>query len=907
MNATRSIATILGLCLLGAAAIAQEPAEDAGIPAQPLNKALEQFADKSGLQIIYVAELAEGKNTAGARPNLTETETLDQLLASTGLEYEFLNANTVTVQAVHDEAEDSGNSRPTPKPVMMAQASEERQAKTSKEQSPGSRRTGTDSNKGEQKRPLEEIIVTGTNIRGAHPASPLRVIDRAEIDSSGVSTVGELLEQLPQNVGGGFNEDGTGVTASASAASSGKSTVNLRGLGASATLVLLNGRRLAYSGEGSHVDVSMIPLSAIERVEVLTDGASAIYGSDAIAGVVNFVLRRDYEGAETNLRFGAVTKGDLREFRAVQTVGKNWENSNILVNYQYYNRGDLEAIDRDFASGQAFEDVANRDEIDILPKQESHNVLISGTHAYANGLSIQSDLLYSVRNAEYDSVESTVRAPSDLDSETKQYAGTIAASFEINEIWDLDLAGVFGRNELISTNNRPTIGSFSRVDTDNQLWSIDPKITGKPFDLPAGKVGIAIGGQYRDETFERRNAVDATTLSQGDRQIWSLFAETSVPIVGEANAIPGVERLELSLAVRHEDYSDFGRTTDPKFGVIWSPTQNLDIRGTWGTSFRAATLTELDENPAFRNAIFLDFPDPSAPDDITTALLEISTQNAQLGPETSTAFTVGFDYQPVAIAALNISMTYFNVKYDDRVSNPTLSLLTAFVNRDAFASIILDNPTIEQINEFLVPINQGFGILNFNGRPFDPAEVEALFDDRLQNLAATDVSGIDFSVSYSFTSDIGDIGLSLNGNYAAEFVNKVTPDSAEDDVINTFLNPVDLRLRAGATWSEDGLSAAVFANYTDSYRNIFFNPAAKIESWTTMDLNASYDTADQFESWLDDTVISFNVRNLFDQDPPSVGDSAALVGSGLVFPIGYDPVNASALGRFVSFEVKKQF
>src|SRR4029453_1125146 len=140
--------------------------------------------------------------------------------------------------------------------------------------------------------PIAEVVVTGSNIRrvDAETASPIQIVTQEDIQRTGKSTIGAYLQTLtadgagsvPRTFGNGFASGGAGIS--------------LRGLGASSTLVLLNGRRiapygLADDGQKVYTDISVIPLEAVERVEVLKDGASAIYGSDAIAGVVNIILR----------------------------------------------------------------------------------------------------------------------------------------------------------------------------------------------------------------------------------------------------------------------------------------------------------------------------------------------------------------------------------------------------------------------------------------------------------------------------------------------------------------------------------------------------------------------------------------------------------------------------------------
>jgi iron complex outermembrane receptor protein len=169
---------------------------------------------------------------------------------------------------------------------------------------------------------LDRIEVTGSRIlrTETETASPVQTIQREEIDRTGKKTIGEYLQTLtvdgsgsvPKSFGAGF--------------ASGASGVSLRGLGAGSTLVLVNGRRIAPYGmadDGQKVftDLSIIPLEAVERVEVLKDGASAIYGSDAIAGVVNIILRNDFQGAVATASYGASEEGDGNESKAAFTWG----------------------------------------------------------------------------------------------------------------------------------------------------------------------------------------------------------------------------------------------------------------------------------------------------------------------------------------------------------------------------------------------------------------------------------------------------------------------------------------------------------------------------------------------------------------------------------------------------------
>ncbi|WP_164964151.1 TonB-dependent receptor [Rubrivivax sp. JA1026] len=172
-------------------------------------------------------------------------------------------------------------------------------------------------------RPVERIEVTGSRIKRTEDegALPVQVISREEIVKSGVTTAAEVLRNLSGN-SGGLSDGGSINTGGYD--QKGFNSANLRGIGTSSTLVLLNGRRMANfasPGDDAGVDLNSIPAAAIERVEVLLDGASAIYGTDAISGVINFVTRKDYTGAEVNVYVGDTQEGGAGKRTASVTAG----------------------------------------------------------------------------------------------------------------------------------------------------------------------------------------------------------------------------------------------------------------------------------------------------------------------------------------------------------------------------------------------------------------------------------------------------------------------------------------------------------------------------------------------------------------------------------------------------------
>src|SRR6185436_13195580 len=160
--------------------------------------------------------------------------------------------------------------------------------------------TGSDVTSTETQSEGTNITITGSRIKQNpnNSALPLQIITNEEIQRNGISSPEQLLMHLPTNATGPDNlASNADVVSGAQRGTNGLSSANLRGQGNAATLVLLNGRRVAAHGlSGSAVDVNQIPFAAMDRIEVLKDGASAIYGTDAVGGVINFITRKDYQG-----------------------------------------------------------------------------------------------------------------------------------------------------------------------------------------------------------------------------------------------------------------------------------------------------------------------------------------------------------------------------------------------------------------------------------------------------------------------------------------------------------------------------------------------------------------------------------------------------------------------------------
>lgn len=262
------------------------------IRAGSLDKALETLARQSRIQILYAPELVAGRRSRGLSAALTPAEALERLLAGTGLRAVAVNANTFLLQRARAPA-------PAPRPAPPPRADDAIAS-------------------------LESVEVTGTRIQrhdiDVLTPSPVTLITREDIEASGHQTLFDLLRARPGMVGHHpvdvAVEGGGGVQQPFAAAA----TTSLNALGPRATLFLVDGRRVAQYGListelGGLVDLDGIPLSMVERIEILRGGASAIYGADAMAGVVNIILRRELEGGEVSARYGESAHGDAQERR----------------------------------------------------------------------------------------------------------------------------------------------------------------------------------------------------------------------------------------------------------------------------------------------------------------------------------------------------------------------------------------------------------------------------------------------------------------------------------------------------------------------------------------------------------------------------------------------------------------
>ncbi len=850
------------------AEVDQEQTKHFEIKTKPLADALIEFGVQSGLTVVAPKTLTTGKKGAAVRGDLTPADALGRLLKGSGLSFARTADGTIAIQAIVTNG------------PVQASAGE----------------SGLDGDSTHESK-LEEVVVTGTNIHGAGPGvSQVITLDRVDIERSGVGSTADVLALLPQNFGGGPSRTNfLAPTPGTELNLTSGSGIDLRGLGPGATLTLVNGMRVAPSGFGSFVDVSNIPVTAIKRIEILPDGASAIYGSDAVAGVVNIILRDDYNGAESRIRYGSVTEGSQHDVRASQTFGTSWDRGNALLAYEYQDNSALNAAGRSFSGAAELPG-------EIIPAARRNSIVLSAKEQVTDNLEAFGDSVLSQRsNAHYSTFFGG--QPFFQDSRADTYTASGGLRLTTARDWALQLDGAWARSkedEKQGALGTPT-GGAPTFTTRDDLGSLEARADGPILTLPAGNARAAVGAAFRKESFVG-SAQSGVGNVDKSRHVQAGFAEVLVPLVGEANKLPAVRSFEVSAAVRYENYSDVGISTNPKLALLWQPIADLKVRASWGRSFNAPRLEQISPYNNFGDvATVAEYGGPFQPPfgDPSAIILTDLTVNPKLGPERSKNWTAGLEFSPAAIPHFTASVSYFNYDYTDRISYPTTTPLSIFQDPAAYADYTIFNPSAARIQSIVSSYLPG-NFFNFTGMPFNPPPVFAIFELGTTNLAAMEESGLDLSASYDHPAFGGQLTMGVNGQRLLTLTNRVGTTRTVVHLLNTIYYPTDLKLRGTVAWARGGFDLAAAVNFTSSYQDNVDTPQVAIPSWTTIDARLAWRFDDSWRlSPLRDITLSLSVQNAFNRQPPQVSTANPLNS------LGYDPTNANPLGRFVAAEIQK--
>ncbi|PKP94491.1 MAG: TonB-dependent receptor [Alphaproteobacteria bacterium HGW-Alphaproteobacteria-16] len=834
----------------------------------------------------------------------------------------------------------------------------------------------------------EAIVVTGSRIRGIDPVgSAVIAIDADQIMEEPVTSTNDILRRVPQVVSLGANRAGGSAQNGAANATRGAG-INLRGLSTNATLLLYDGKRLPPQGtQGQFTDPSAIPSIALGRIEVVADGTSAVYGSDAVAGVVNLILRKDFDGIEARGRYG-MTEGDYFESQAALLVGKKWDGGWIMAAGEYSKNNDLLGSELDFytsdnrsrggrdlrgtncapgtlvvggvnyaipTGGVTSANVGNLvagtrnqceflDIAQVIPDQERWSGVAAVSQEITDGIRIFADGFYSRRsgtllfnptaNATVPSTNpffvspvpgaTSVTVQTTFLNETGvlpnpywastwnvsagveadlfgDFQGTVYYAYgKSEEVADRRRSGVNGAalNAVLADTNPATAlnvfggpnnpATLARI-TDNyfvitgrtRLEVINAQMDGSLFAMPGGNVRIALGGEHRVEYTYTDLFIGQSTganhvTDDGSRNVDAVFAELFVPLVGAGNASPGLERLSLSIAGRYEHYSDFGSTTNPKIGITYSPWLGLTLKGTYGTSFRAPTFTEVSTVGGGAGLYFDTLPGPNG----NQIGIGIAGGNPGLKPEKAETWSFGIDVAPPAIPGFAASVNYFRIDYTDQIQalRGTPGLLT----NPIYSQFVQFNPTPAQVSAL---VNSGLPI---NGT-INESLVTFIQDGRRQNLGTSLLRGLDFTAAYRWNWGGVDLDAGIQGTYVLDYLFEAVPGAGLIDVLDTIGFTQKFRTQADIGAKVGGVKARLTWNHLNGYTNTTSNVVRDVSNYDTFDLLIGYDINDRIG-------VSFDVRNLFNEDPPFVDTTN-----------GYDPQASNPIPRLFAITAHVKF
>lgn len=819
-----------------------------------------------------------------------------------------------------------------------------------------------------------EVVVTGTLIKGVAPAgSPVVDITAADVEQIGVTNATDLLRRLPQ--AGDFNSIPQPTTNS----SIPYSPIQLRGVGGlsgMATLILLDGKRIVPTATGMNwIDTQMIPAGIIERVEVVTDGGSSIYGSDAVAGVVNFITKRKQDGFSVDASYG-LGKGSYALWDVGATYGGDVGAGSFVLSYSYSDKKSLLGKDLDYlienktsrggqdnrsASCNPGTITVNNtpyalpgrtagttnfcsafDQLSYYPEERRHSIFGTLTQNFSDTVTLDVNAYWSQRKARVQdpansrssgTITSTNPYFSSVTGETSQsvafsYEGAFGVRSNPSEYeaWQVsptltvdftpEWSATFGLNHgrsdsdfiayslngaaqtaaLAATTQATALNPYNigatnasvlagiadfnnREKSHQEISEARVVLNGSLFELPAGEVKAAFGGEYRKEVYDHFTsqgtsaAPSITSDTQRDRKVKSVYGEVFVPVVTS---------LRLSLSARYDDYDDVGSTTNPKIGVTWEPTDWIGFRGSWGTSFHAPSLADLSATLGYQFFLpispFRAATSPFFPDFFKPTFL-LAGAKPGIKPEEATTYSFGTDIHPTE--SIRVGLTYWNIKYTDRIDqNAGFFFGPGYYSDPANAPYFILNPA----NPAAITAKFGdFPVIGFPnlqtlytifGAPY------VVSDQRKQNLGALNLDGIDATFDFDHDLAGGTMHLGLNGSYMLGRDKENVRGSGFVDTLaqGDFNNPISpLNLTGTAGWRKGPFDASVTVYYRDGAKV----GAERIDSYTTVALFAKYDVTSKVSATL-------NVDNVFDADPPFrlVTNGVAYINAGRLMRVG---------------------
>lgn len=746
------------------------------------------------------------------------------------------------------------------------------------------------------------IVTVGSHIPSdsnpKYPPPPgIFTLSQADFLESDFQTLGEALRSLPQNFPGGQNPGVISAVGSQNIVSqSGASSADLHGMGPSSTLVLLNGQRLATSESSGAVDLSFLPIAAVARVERVSGGTSAIYGSDAVAGTVNVVLRDKFEGLEIRSALGSAYEGGgyLQHYSLIG--GHDWGLVDAYAAGDCARQQSIDSSQREFIPAS----VAGTT---LLPKTQECSGVVRASAEFQNGA--QASLLGVYAGRDNDTtLNLDAFSPgfsTALHSFVRQYAAIGTLQTPLVADWTGTVTSSVSADNVhtpvqVMLNDGPTFNESDHFD--DRLRSIEANATGTLLHLPAGPWKMATGGGYDEEAFLFNNGPPQPRWVVERRRIRYLYAEGLIPLLSwadeagaaEEGADQKVNSLSLRLAGRKSWYSDVGHTTNPKFTLQYQSAHNLSVGASWGTSFRAPTLVQ-QYNPSQTTLGIVS--DPSVSGGRSLALLQFGGNRA-LRPEVSQDVTVDFAFTPQSLPDTMVKLTWYDIRDRKRIEYPTTNTGDPLADPNV-APYVTRNPPAALITQTLAesPLD------NETGGVYSPNQATVLIDDLNQNISHQRASGVDLFASYGQETPFGKLKTTASISYL-DLWQQLTPDSQDQRLSGTVFNPPMLRGRLGLIWNQGNYLASLFFNYTGQSHNTEVNPPQRTGSWETFDLTLGY-LVPRSEHW-GNPRFTLSAKNLLNRRPPFVATHE--VGSP---PVNFDSTNAAATGAFVTVGVAIEF
>ena len=802
---------------------------------------------------------------------------------------------------------------------------------------------------------LEKFEVTGSHISGIDAAglNPVAAIPRATLDLGGYTNVGDALRSLSFVSGSSIIPTGSGNSFTPGAAS-----VNLRGLGVNNVLVLLNGRRAAplatpgYNGLQTMFDLNSIPAAAIESIEVLKDGASAIYGSDAVSGVINVKMRKNYQGLTTTIGVGNTVSTDSLEKTASLVMGVTSGKISLTTAVDWTERNGTQEADYEFSrnadltsrGGDDLRSYAGYPGMVYVPSLDDYYTLNAptanptindfvvadlshGTYNfqeaagqipktrqfgfYTRGEFDFSDHLYGFAEITYRRTEATINAaptpvfsytengtgpntaaltipatnpnnPFGEDLEHEWYARLVHAGNRINDVtsdtprivvgvggdvaseWKWEAAGLYSKNETQNLNDGTVFDNlyqdalngveiegtmlyanpfgpedprlaayYTGMDPNTstfELRTFDVSANGPLFDLPGGPLKMAVGGEWREEEMANiRSINNATgnvvggaegTSTTGDRTVKAAYAEFHVPII---------TGMQLQLAGRFEEYSDFGSTTKPKVAWSYRPTKWLLLRSSFGQSFHAPDLAYLYTSQV---TTFSSNPleDPKRPNDAPRQIETKGGGNPDLQPEETDSIYVGFQLNPGgALEGFEVAVDWLQFKQTDLIAQ--LGEDYILEHEDELPGSVVRNPP---------GAGESFGVISY-------------INDVYRNIDSQTYRGFDVELRYRLnTASLGRFVFTAGGTYLQKLRYN------DEDWEGTYNYPF-WRGTFITTWDLGDWSASIIADYISEFEN--YSEVGTVERQIQVHPQISY-------RGFRDIKFTVGARNVFNEDPP---------------------------------------